>query len=202
MNLQKLTTIAFFLALFVAVPVLASETDGTIDPSHKHAWGENLGWINFACDECDVQVTDSGLTGYSWSAAAGWINLSPADGGVTNDVEGNLGGYAWSTNKGWIDMSGVTIDSSGQFTGTAGTEGSAAGRINFDCDNCSVVTDWRPEDVRGQDDGTGEEETESSGELSDKVRISNFQIVALVVVIAAVLIGVIGLMRKRREDQK
>lgn len=201
MNWLKSTIIAFFLVLFVAVPVFASETNGTIDPAHKHAWGENLGWVNFVCDECDVQVTDSGLTGYAWSASAGWINLSPTDGGVTNDSEGNLGGHAWSTNNGWIDMSGITIDSSGQFTGMAGTEESAAGRINFDCDNCSVVTDWRPESVRGQDDGT-EEETGVSEELSDKGGISYCQITVLIVVLAAVVIGVIGFLRKRREEQE
>jgi len=132
------------------VPAIASETNGTITSDPAYAWGENIGWTNFAADEGDVVVTDSTLTGYIWTANYGWINLSPggAFGGVTNDREGTLGGYAWSALLGPISFTGVTISTAGVFSGTSNGTGTTAGRITFDCDNCDVSTDWRPESVR------------------------------------------------------
>lgn len=121
----------------------ASNVDGIITPNPKYAFGENLGWINFGCDNCNVHVTDTGLTGYAWSKQYGWINLSPDNSGVTNNCSGELGGRAWSRTLGWIDFSGVVIDNTGKFTGTAGTPGTKAGRINFSCDSCNVSTDWQ-----------------------------------------------------------
>jgi hypothetical protein len=128
--------------LFV-IPVSASNVDGTITPSPKYAFGENLGWINFGCDNCNVHVTDTAITGYAWSKQYGWINLSPSTSGVTNNCTGVLGGKAWSKTLGWVDFSGASINSEGVFTGTAGTPGTKAGRINFSCANCDVSTDWR-----------------------------------------------------------
>src|SRR3989339_785749 len=49
--------------------------------------------------------------------------------------------YAWSENVGWINFSGVSIDSNGNFVGTA--SGDLIGSLNFDCTNCDVQTDWR-----------------------------------------------------------
>lgn len=122
----------------------ASSTDGTIDPNnegYKYAWGENIGWVNFGCDNCDVHITDSGLSGYALSETIGWIYL----GDITNDNEGNLSGYAWSENAGWIkfnpDNGGVIINSSGEFTGSA--LGENIGWIIFGGDYV-VKTDWRP----------------------------------------------------------
>jgi hypothetical protein len=141
-------SLALLVALATSVHVVfASSTNGTI-PAASYAWGENFGWINFGCTNCNIQVTDSAVTGNAWSAVYGWINLSPTNGGVTNDGAGNLGGNAWSSGLGWISFSGVTINSSGQFTGVVGTRGSTAGRINFGCSNCNVTTDWRPASVR------------------------------------------------------
>jgi len=94
----------------------ASESNGTVNATHKYAWGEKLGWINYA----------------------------PEHGGVTNNCAGELGGKAWSSTKGWIDMTGVTISSSGVFAGTAGDADTTAGRIKLDCLECSVTTDWIP----------------------------------------------------------
>ena len=126
---------------------LASITDGTIYDTYKYAWGENIGWINFAPTDAGnsyigLHITDSEVTGYAWSSELGWINFEPTYSGVTNNCSGQLGGYAWSSALGWISMDGVTINSSGKFTGMAGVEGSAAGRINFSCDQCDVRTDW------------------------------------------------------------
>jgi hypothetical protein len=131
----------------------ASTADGTIS-TDAYAWGENIGWINFGCANCNVHVTDAGLTGDAWSAQYGWINLAPTNGGVTNDSEGHLGGTAWSSGLGWISFSGVTINSSGKFTGIAGNAASTSGRINFSCTNCSVITDWRPLSVRNATSST------------------------------------------------
>lgn len=135
-----------FLGLAVPIFVLASTTSGTINSAYKYAWSDQCGWVNFGCDNCDVSITDSAITGYAWSDIFGWINLSPTNGGVLNDSEGNLSGYAWGENMGWVDFSGVTINSSGQFTGTA--TGDIIGTLNFDCSNCHVSTDWRPASSR------------------------------------------------------
>lgn len=138
-----LCMLGFFL-LFHPILVFASNVDGTITPGPQYAFGENLGWINFGCDNCNVHVTDTGLTGHIWSRSLGWINLSPAVGsGVTNNCSGVLGGKAWSRTLGWVDFSGATINEEGKFVGEAGMPGSKAGRINFSCDNCEVKTDWR-----------------------------------------------------------
>jgi len=134
--------------------VFASNTNGTIDPTYKYAWSENIGWINFGCDYCDVHITDSGMTGYAWSANYGWINLAPDTSGVNNNGEGTLLGQAWGENIGWINFSGVTIDSSGDFSGYA--SGDITGQISFNCsntDSCGssdfkLKTDWRPASTR------------------------------------------------------
>ncbi len=120
---------------------------GTITGSSAYAWGENIGWINFLASGSNVVISDTAITGYAWSPNYGWINLSPTNSGVTNTSGGVLGGRAWSSGLGWVPFTGVTINTSGKFTGMAGTAGSTAGRINFDCANCSVVTDWRPSSV-------------------------------------------------------
>ncbi|MBI5022765.1 MAG: hypothetical protein HZC05_01185 [Candidatus Magasanikbacteria bacterium] len=152
---RKIIIPIFLFALFITVPVFASETNGTIDSNYKYAWGENLGWINMKSDNGGLTITDSAITGYSWSTAGGWINFSPTNGGVTNTSEGVLGGNAWSSQKGWIAMAGITINSSGKFTGTAGTLGTTAGRITFSCDSCDVRTDWRPASARATQTSSG-----------------------------------------------
>lgn len=148
-NLVVFAVVAGLLG--VGVPALASETNGTITSSPSYAWGENIGWMNFAADQSAVVVTDTTLTGYIWTANYGWINLRPggAFGGVTNSSEGTLGGYAWSALLGPISFTGVTISTAGVFRGTSNGTGTTAGRITFDCTNCTVRTDWRPQSVRG-----------------------------------------------------
>jgi hypothetical protein len=135
-------TVLIFCAVIAAgfYPTLASA--GTINPTYKYAWGENIGWVNFGATNGNVQVTDSGLTGYAWSQNYGWINLNPTNSGVKNDGNGNLSGYAWGQQLGYINFSGVVINSSGVFTGQA--YGTVSGRISFDCTNCRVMTDYRP----------------------------------------------------------
>ncbi len=149
----------------------ASETNGTIDSTYKYAWGENIGWINFGCAECDVEVTDAEITGYGWSAQYGWINLAPTNGGVTNDAEGTLAGRAWGSSTGWIDFDGVTINDSGEFVGYA-TLDLDSSQINFNCANgasCAsadfkVKTDWRKESLRSSGSG-GDSGGNTSGSI-------------------------------------
>ena len=88
---NKLFILSFTLLLLPLI-VFSSSTDGTIDTTHKSAWSENIGWINFNFTAGDVHVTDSGLTGYAWSENYGRINLNPSVSGVTNNGEGVLSG--------------------------------------------------------------------------------------------------------------
>lgn len=157
-----------FCLLFFLIPLsvnlaFASETDGTIDSTYKYAWGENIGWLNFGCDNCNVQITDNGISGNAWSRQYGWINLNPTTSGVLNTAEGVLSGFAWSSNLGWINFTGVTINSSGEFLGYATIE-SDSSQINFNCagivNSCSladfkVKTDWRPASMRHHNSSSG-----------------------------------------------
>ncbi|GIW65617.1 MAG: hypothetical protein KatS3mg094_136 [Candidatus Parcubacteria bacterium] len=132
-----------FLILFIFLLPILKAFAASIDSNYKFAWGENIGWVNFNPNNGNVQVFDDKLTGYAWSANYGWINLSPTNRGVYNDGNGNLSGYAWGEHLGWIDFSSVKINpSTGEFSGYAIIliDGS---KINFDCANCKVKTDWR-----------------------------------------------------------
>jgi len=142
-NKTKFKLLLLFLVTIFCFANFALAAEGTIDPDYKYAWGENMGWLNFAATNGDVVVSDTALTGYVWSENYGWINLAPTNGGVDNNCSGILSGYAWSEGLGWIDFTGVTINSVGEFTGMAGNAEDPAGRINFDCLNCDVRTDWR-----------------------------------------------------------
>lgn len=111
--------------------------------STAYAWSSKLGWVNFAPDTGGVSVTDSAITGYAWSSQSGWINLSPNQSGIKNNGRGVLSGSAWGAGTGWIDFSGVSINpSTGLFSGQA--VGEVIGTLTFDCDQCHVVTTWRP----------------------------------------------------------
>lgn len=139
----------------------------------RYAYGENIGWINFAPSfGPGVTVTDDAVTGYAWAENLGWISLScedtsscgTVDYGVTNDGAGNLSGHAWGENVGWISFScenagtcgtveyRVTIDpATGEFSGRAWGEN--IGWISFDYSGSvtyGVKTSWR-----GDSDGDG-----------------------------------------------
>lgn len=142
---------ALLLLLFTLAPVAhASQTNGVIDSAHKYAWGTVAGWVNFAPTNGGLTITDSAVTGYAWGANTGWIHFNATNGGVTNTAAGVLGGYAWDPGGGWVSFTGVTIDSSGKFHGTAtgGSVNGASYALNFDCANCDIRTDWRPASAR------------------------------------------------------
>jgi hypothetical protein len=111
-------------------PRLNSVADSTINPVNAHAWGGNLGWINWRGDVTNGAIIgESVCSGFIYSANAGWISIgggAPADGvqyqnnsatdyGVNHDGLGNLRGLAWSANVGWLlftnrDSGGAAFD--------------------------------------------------------------------------------------------
>jgi len=148
----------FFVFLFIVVTaiglpaqaVFASTTDGTIS---GYAWSSQIGWINFGTTNGNTHITDSVVTGYAWNENMGRINLDPTNSGVVNNSEGTLSGKAWCEGTGWINFSGVTVSSSGVFSGTATGDNNVS--INFNCANCNVTTDWRPASTRSSGGGGG-----------------------------------------------
>ena len=129
------------LLFLLAGAPLALAATGIIDSAHKYAWSNVGGYVNFAPSSSTVTVSDAALTGYAWAANDGWISLSPLNGGVHNDGQGNLSGFAWDSSSGWFSFTGVTIDAFGRFHGVA--TGAGGNAISFDCSSCDVETDWR-----------------------------------------------------------
>lgn len=152
----KLFVFVFVLFSFFTLNdnILASTSNGTIDLSYHYAWGENIGWVDFA----DIIITDTALSGSAYGENIGWIDLST----VANDGEGNLSGYAWGENVGWVDFSKAVIGSDGVFTG--GAYGENVGWIIFGIGDNKVATDWRPASTRSNGS--------SSGSRSNKIRIA------------------------------
>ncbi|MDA2936075.1 hypothetical protein MYX06_02565 [Patescibacteria group bacterium AH-259-L05] len=161
-NFLAIVFLYVFLSAGLVLPVFASETDGTVDITHRYAWGENIGWIDFGSEKGNVHVFDSELTGYAWGENIGWISLNCSNTNscdtvsykVSNNSEGDLSGYAWGENVGWIDFSNVTIDTSGDLSGYAWGEN--IGWLSLNCSNTNscdsvdykLITDWRPQSVR------------------------------------------------------
>lgn len=118
---------AFHLVVLLwAWPAAPTEPPSSnIDPTHRFAWTENVGWINWqhgSPNQGDgVLVTTTYLAGFIWTENTGWINLGgippgddthyandPADSttfGVNVDpATGDLFGLAWGENIGWINF--------------------------------------------------------------------------------------------------
>ena len=100
--------------------------------------------VFFACDGCDVEVSDTEINGLIWGETLGWVNLQPAGGGVFNTRYGVVSGNAWGSISGWVDFLDVFIDTeTGEFSGEAFSQN--RGPITFQCPGSScVVTTWRP----------------------------------------------------------
>lgn len=100
-----------------------------------HAYGANIGWIDFGDGAPDngyaysnsaegdygVNVSEKGfLSGFAYGANIGWINFEWA-GEFAFELDprlprvdlktGQLAGSAYSANIGWIDLSGLEIES-------------------------------------------------------------------------------------------
>lgn len=66
------------IALFATLTLAASAAQAatTINATNRHAYGANVGWVNFRSDVTNGAAI--GLyysTGYVWSANCGWIGL-------------------------------------------------------------------------------------------------------------------------------
>jgi hypothetical protein len=161
---SKSFLVALGLGLVLAASAQASETVGSIDATFKAtrichdaacATYGNLNWrptLNGSTSGAvAVVITDSGLTGHLWGDEIGWVKLAPTGAGVSlNPTTGALTGYAFANTGGWIKFNptggGVTIDSQGQFSGSAWVSGLRGGWVKFDCAQATtcVKTDWRP----------------------------------------------------------
>lgn len=146
-NKFKSKILAIFFGLLI-MPFFAFAGNISTGSNLGYAWSENAGYINFGLTSGNVTVTNNSVTGYAWDSIYGWLNLGPINiggtsYGVINDGIGNLSGYAWSAGAGWVPFSGITINSSGKFTGIT-TTSSSYGKISFNCMYCNVVTSWKP----------------------------------------------------------
>lgn len=107
--------LAFLLLAFVH----AGHAATTISPEHAHAWGANIGWVNWRADGANGAVIGEYFcSGHIYGANVGWISLgsgAPADGqqyqnksasdfGVNVDDAGNLRGFAYGANIGWVNF--------------------------------------------------------------------------------------------------
>ena len=110
------------LLIIAATAAGTARAQTNIDPAHKSAWGENIGWLNWhdangGADAVRVHATFMG--GFAWAENVGWLNLGggrPANGtayananatdfGVNIDPStGNLFGLAWGENIGWLNF--------------------------------------------------------------------------------------------------
>lgn len=126
---QKGICAAMSIVLGVAATA-AAQSD--IDPAHKFAWGENIGWTNWQHDRPNsgdgVIVESTFLGGYVWGENLGWLRLGDGDPGAPGGTETSytnlngtdygvnrdpctdyLSGYAWGENIGWVNFSGGAL---------------------------------------------------------------------------------------------
>lgn len=155
MNRKYFIFIFSFVFLFLGRFVFAENIDPTNLGNDFAVLEFDDSQISFDCTSCNIEVTDSEITGYAWGESVGWINLQPGSSGVVNDGDGNLSGYAWGENTGWINFDptfgGVSIVD-GEFDGYAWSEN--YGWIQFDCavPGACVETSW---EVSEEEEGGG-----------------------------------------------
>lgn len=124
---------------------------GTIIAGYNHAWGENIGWVDFSPEEDSIEIGENILSGWIRIENLGWVhlgggnprngcrysNLDAGDYGVNNDGKGSLSGWAWGETFGWICFDGVSIDEDGEFSGYAFSRNvgyillNSSGRVGF-----------------------------------------------------------------------
>jgi hypothetical protein len=151
---------------------------GEIIPEYSHAWGENVGWVNFRPEGVKLEIGGNILKGLIEIKTLGWVYLGDgkpekgmcysnshgSDYGVNNDGKGDLSGYAWSENVGWINFEEVTISKEGNFSGYAYSKN--VGRIRFKSEGSAkylVKTDPYP----WKEIGVREEIKAAKGSLPD-----------------------------------
>lgn len=108
-------------AATISLPAMAQVT-AHVSASHKFAWSENVGYLNFFDADSTpgatgVRVQGNFLSGNIWAENVGWISVGNGSGpylnttgasfGVNyNTVTGALSGLAWAENVGWINFAG------------------------------------------------------------------------------------------------
>ncbi len=141
--LKKLRRVLlFFMAILLPVFFVLAGNIENSDPAANLEIDDTD--VLFVCDGCDVEVTDTEISGLIWGSSLGWVNLQPSDGGVFNTRLGVVSGNAWGSISGWVNFEGVFIDpNTGEFDGEAFSQN--RGPITFECPGSScVVTTWRP----------------------------------------------------------
>ena len=115
--MRYLACVSVLSATLLAGKALA---ESNIDPNHRSAWCESLGWSDWRGDGVGSGAIVHGtiLSGAVWLENAGWIILgdgSPVDGvhygnvdaadfGVNIAADGDLYGLAWGENIGWVNF--------------------------------------------------------------------------------------------------
>ncbi len=134
-------TPALLLALvsgFALQPLAVLSAATTINSTNHHAYGANLGWLDWRGDTNNGAVIGEYVCpGCLYAANVGWVSLgggapangiryqndSAADYGVNHDGLGNLRGYAWGANIGWVNFANKGAPKvdlvTGRFTGYA-----------------------------------------------------------------------------------
>jgi len=97
-----------------------------ISPTDKWAWSTNAGWVNFSPANGGVTVATDHLEGYAWAENFGWLKLGSYTGGG-NHTYGNTSATDY----------GVNIDAAGNCSGYAWS--SNVGWINFKPTNGGVT---------------------------------------------------------------
>lgn len=98
---------------------LSLPAQSTINLTNRHAFGANIGWIDWRGDgTTGARIGEFVCSGLLYAANVGWIHLgsgTPANGiryqnnsasdfGVNHDGLGNLNGLAWGANVGWLNF--------------------------------------------------------------------------------------------------
>lgn len=129
-----------------------------LNVGNDYAWVAQTGdRVNFDCAQCSVTVTDTAITGYAWGESLGWINFAPTNGGVVNNGSGVLSGSAWGQGAGWINFAptngGVSIVN-GFFQGHAWSQN--YGWVEFSCPSLTkcVQTAWGASSGSGSGGGS------------------------------------------------
>ena len=90
------------LTLLLVWPAVALAQSGNINPSQHEAWMENAGWLDFSPAGGGVTVGPTFLAGYAWSESAGWVKLGSSGGGPY----GNTSATNWGVNRAGGTLSG------------------------------------------------------------------------------------------------
>lgn len=136
---RRLARVAWMAGLTWTASVARAEVNVGVDAASRHAWGENIGWVNVGPSNGGVTVhfdAEAGwLSGLAWGENIGWIKMgndaggpyhdsSSNDWGVAMNATGRLSGCAWGENVGWINFDHAHCDArvdlaTGEFSGHA-----------------------------------------------------------------------------------